>query len=105
MKKILILDIETTGFLKQGGKIVEVGIVSLDLDTGDKKILFDEVMHERPMTKQHVDSSWIVQNKYMTTEEIQSEANTTIAIVIFSVISSIIVTNIIHDCTHQHDSS
>ena len=35
MKKILILDIETTGFLNQGGSIVEIGIVELNLDTGE----------------------------------------------------------------------
>jgi len=33
--KILILDIETTGFLQSGGKIVEVGIVELNLLNGD----------------------------------------------------------------------
>lgn len=32
MEKILIIDIETTGFLKQNGKIVEIGIVELDLE-------------------------------------------------------------------------
>ena len=37
MEKILILDIETTGFLQEGGKIVEVGIVELDLSNGKSK--------------------------------------------------------------------
>jgi len=69
--EILVLDIETTGFLNQGGKIVEVGIVSLDLNTGQKKILFSSVVHERPITKKEVEDSWIVHNGYMTTEEIQ----------------------------------
>lgn len=70
--KILIIDIETTGFQNQGGKIVEVGIVALDLDTGEKEIVFDSVVHERPITRKEVESSWIVQNKYMTVEEIQT---------------------------------
>ena len=69
--KILIIDIETTGFLKQGGKIVEIGIIELDIKNGDSRIIFDEICHERPITKEHVDKSWIVQNGYMTTEEIQ----------------------------------
>jgi len=30
MKKILIIDIETTGFLNDGGKIVEIGIFKLN---------------------------------------------------------------------------
>lgn len=45
--EILIIDLETTGFLTQGGKIVEVGIVELDLETGNKKIIFDQVVHEK----------------------------------------------------------
>jgi len=35
MKKIVIVDIETSGFQHQGGLIVEVGIVSLNLQTGN----------------------------------------------------------------------
>ena len=41
--KILIIDIETTGFLPDG-KIVEVGAVELCLETGNKKIIFDKVI-------------------------------------------------------------
>lgn len=72
MKKILIVDIETTGFLKKGGKIVEVGIVSLDLDNGNKEILFDEVCWEKGITKEECDASWIVENSTLTTEDIRS---------------------------------
>lgn len=70
--KILILDIETTGFLNQNGKIVEVGIVSLDLTTGDKQIVFDKLVHERPITRAEVENSWIVQNGYITLEQIRT---------------------------------
>lgn len=45
MKKILVLDLETTGFLNENGKIVEIGIVELDLDTGDCKIIYNQVCH------------------------------------------------------------
>jgi len=69
--KILVLDIETTGFLNQGGKIVEVGIVSLDLSNGQKEIVFDSLCHERPITREHVESSWIVQNGYISSDEIR----------------------------------
>lgn len=72
MKKILILDIETTGFLKKGGKIVEVGIVELDLENGEKKILFDEVCWEKGITKEECDDSWIVANSTLTTDEIKA---------------------------------
>lgn len=70
--KILVIDIETTGFLKQGGKIVEVGIVSLDLESGKKEIVFNSLVHERPITIQEVENSWIVQNGYITVEEIRT---------------------------------
>lgn len=70
--KILVLDIETTGFLNQGGKIVEVGIVSLDLSNGEKEIVFDSLCHERPITRKEVEDSWIVQNGFITVEDIQN---------------------------------
>lgn len=69
--KILILDIETTGFLNQGGKIVEVGIVELDLSTGEKEIIFDEVTHERVITREEVENSWIVNNSTLTVEDVR----------------------------------
>lgn len=71
MSKILILDIETTGFLQQGGKIVEVGIVELDLKSGERVILFDEVCHEKGITLEEVEKSWIVQNSDLTTKMIK----------------------------------
>lgn len=70
-KEILIIDLETTNFLNKNGKIVEIGIVKLDLDTGEKSIIFDHVMHERPITKKEVEESWIVNNSDLTVEEIQ----------------------------------
>lgn len=69
--KILILDLETTGFLQQGGKIVEIGIVELDLSNGERKTIFDEVCHEKGITLEEVDKSWIVQNSNLTTEIIK----------------------------------
>jgi len=70
--EILIIDIETTDFQGKGGKIVEVGIISLNLESGEKKILFDKVVHERPITRKEVEESWIVTNGYMSVEEIQN---------------------------------
>lgn len=67
--KILVIDIETTGFLKQGGKIVEIGIVELCLETGEKKIVFDKVINPG-IGKRALDNSWIVTNNYMKTSEI-----------------------------------
>ncbi len=53
MKKILIVDIETTGFLNQGGSIVEIGIVELDLDSGDVKIIYDSLCQEDILNASH----------------------------------------------------
>ena len=71
MSKILILDIETTGFLQSGGKIVEVGIVELNLETSERIILFDEVCHEQGITLEEVEKSWIIQNSDLTTKMIK----------------------------------
>ncbi|TXI94986.1 MAG: hypothetical protein E6Q35_10485 [Chryseobacterium cucumeris] len=71
MEKILILDVETTGFLQEGGKIVEVGIVELDLSNGKKQIIFDQVTHEKGITRQEVENSWIVKNSTLTIEDIR----------------------------------
>lgn len=70
MQKILIIDIETTGFSHTSGKIVEIGIVELDLATGEKQILFDQVCREEEATHEEIEASWIVQNSTLTTEEI-----------------------------------
>lgn len=69
--KILILDIETTGFLQNGGKIVEIGIVSLNLQSGEITPLFGEVTHEKGITKEEVEISWIVKNSSLTTEMVR----------------------------------
>lgn len=69
-KTILIIDIETTGFLQKGGKIVEIGITELDLDTGEREIVYDKVVHEFGTTKEEVATSWILQNSSMTLKEV-----------------------------------
>ncbi|NME70554.1 exonuclease domain-containing protein [Flammeovirga aprica] len=73
--KILVIDIETTGFLNQGGHIAEIGIVELDLETGAKKIVFDKVCREDGMTNHSIHNSWIVSNDYMTATEIINSRN------------------------------
>ena len=74
-KKILIIDIETTGFLQAGGKIVEIGIVELDLENGKSKIIFDKVMHEKGITREDVEKSWIVANSSLTVVEVRESKN------------------------------
>jgi len=63
MSRILVIDLETTGFLQSGGKIIEVGIVGLNLETGAKKILFNELCHERPNYQQIMKIMYRFKNK------------------------------------------
>jgi DNA polymerase III epsilon subunit-like protein len=75
MSKILVLDLETTGFLNENGKIVEIGIVELDLDNGEKKIIYNQVCHEKGITLEDVEKSWIVQNSDLNVEQIKYSPN------------------------------
>ena len=70
--KILILDIETTGFFGQGGSIVEIGIVDLDLDTGEVTEVFDSLLREDMLTEEHGEKpfGWIFKNSDLTFEEV-----------------------------------
>lgn len=51
--KILVLDIETTGFLTRGGSIVEIGIVELNLDNGEINIIYDSLCRETILNASH----------------------------------------------------
>lgn len=73
--KIAIIDIETTGFLTSGGKIVEVGIVELNLKNGHVKTIYDSVVHETGITIEEVQKSWIVKNSSLRLEEIRHSPN------------------------------
>ena len=69
--KIGIIDIETVGFLRQGGYIVEVGLVSLDTETGQIKPVFSSVCQEEGMTAKHR-TAWIFQNSDLTVEQVRA---------------------------------
>lgn len=71
---ILIVDIETTGFLNQGGSIVEIGIVSLDLRTGDIELVFDSLLKEAFLSARHHHEpyGWIFKNSTLTIEEVRN---------------------------------
>jgi len=73
--KILIIDIETTGFLNSGGKIVEIGIIELNLKNGERITLFNEITHENGITRDEVENSWIINNSDITVEEIRLSKN------------------------------
>lgn len=58
-----------------GGKIVEIGIVELDLSNGNRQIIFDSVCWETGLTEKEVDDSWIVKNSDLTKEAIRNSKN------------------------------
>lgn len=70
MKEVLIIDIETTGFNHRKNSIVELALVSLDLDTGDTEVVFNRIMREEKTTFQEVNNSWIIKNSTLTAEEV-----------------------------------
>ena len=65
--KILVVDIETTGFLCDGGRIVELGAVSLDMGTGDRKIVYDKIFNPG-IEREELEKSWIVSKGYMAAD-------------------------------------
>lgn len=69
MKKIGIIDLETTDYTPKHGKIVEVGIVALNLETGEKKTVFDKVI-KGTSDMSLVAKSWIIQNSSLTGSDI-----------------------------------
>ena len=71
-KNILVLDIETTGFLNQGGKIVEIGIVKLDLDTGNIVPIYNSLIKEQGLDASHTRGNfgWIFKNSDLNFEDV-----------------------------------
>lgn len=68
-EEIIVLDIETTDFLENGGHIVEIGMVLLNIKTGNIKKLFDKVICPGPGI-QFKQSAWIFQNSDLKIEEV-----------------------------------
>ncbi len=71
LNKIIIVDLETTNFLRRGGLIVEVGIAELDLCTGNIKILYNQLVKEKEFNINHKDS-WIFKNSNLKFDEVMN---------------------------------
>lgn len=71
--KILVIDIETTGFFSHNpdkcGKIVEVGIVELNLKNGKIKTVFDKLI-DPEISSDKLINTWIVKNGYIDLKDI-----------------------------------
>ncbi len=62
MKKILVIDLETTHRSEKVGHILEVGLVSLDLESGVIEALTAATVHEVGCTYEEIFNSWFYQN-------------------------------------------
>ncbi len=70
MKRIAILDIETTGFDNKKDLILEIGMVELILESGETNILFDSIVREKGFENDHKDS-WVFNNSDLGFEDVQ----------------------------------
>lgn len=68
-QEILVVDIETTGFLQEQGLIVEIGIVKLNLNTGKRKLIYDTVVKEQGFKPFHK-NAWIFHNSDLSYKDI-----------------------------------
>ena len=71
-KEIAIVDIETTGFLNQGGLIVEIGIVTLNLDNGCITPVYESLVKEPEFSIKHTRHpfGWIFQNSDLEIDDV-----------------------------------
>ncbi len=72
MNDIIVVDIETTGFLDKGGKIVEIGIVKLNLATGMITPIYNSLVKEEGFGPHHTKGAfgWIFKNSDLSYEEV-----------------------------------
>jgi DNA polymerase-3 subunit epsilon len=71
MEKIAVIDIETTGLSPRNDLILEIGIVELNLKSGEVCIIFDSLVREPLFSKKHR-KSWIFENSNMSFEDVQN---------------------------------
>lgn len=67
--KILVIDIETTGFNHKSDKILEIGIVKLDLKNGCIEPVYNELVCEDGFNFSHSES-WIFKNSDLKYEDV-----------------------------------
>ncbi|MEA3558644.1 MAG: exonuclease domain-containing protein, partial [Candidatus Thermoplasmatota archaeon] len=70
MKRIAIVDIETTGFESRKDLILEIGVVELLLESGETNILFDSIVREKGFGNDHKDS-WVLNNSDLDFEDVR----------------------------------
>jgi len=71
LSKLLVIDIETTGFNHQSDCILELGVVELDLETGNITELLDVQLKETHLSAKH-HTAWIFENGFMSHEDVRT---------------------------------
>jgi DNA polymerase-3 subunit epsilon len=71
MNKIIVIDLETTGLNPREGLILEIGIIKLNLNTGDTDIIFDSYVKEPAFGDEHR-NSWIFENSDLNFEKVEN---------------------------------
>ena len=69
IESIVVVDIETTGLKNYKDYIVEIGIVELNLSTGETTVLYDELVKEEGFDKS-CKNSWVFKNTDLTIKQI-----------------------------------
>ena len=69
--KILVIDIETTGFVTKTDAIVEIGLVLADTDTRTYEVVFDKVVKGKNFNPKKHSKSWIFSNSNLTIKQVE----------------------------------
>ena len=69
--KVAVIDIETTGLNPEIELILEIGIVELDLVTGETKVLLDSLVKEPKFGEEHR-KAWIFNNSDLKFEDFEN---------------------------------
>ena len=70
--EILVVDLETTGFDSKTDLIVEIGIVLVNTDTKEIKMVFDKPIKETGFDYETHKNSWIFENTTLSVEDVMS---------------------------------
>jgi len=68
--KLLVVDIETTGFYVNSDAIVEIGITLVDTKTKEIKLVFDNVIKHGKFKESKHKNAWIFKNTTLTVEDV-----------------------------------
>jgi len=70
--KILVVDLETTGFYQNSDAIVEIGIALVDTVTKKIELVFDNVVKDKKFNAKRHKNSWIFQNTNLKVEDVEN---------------------------------